>query len=92
MTAAAHEPPMSPRTISLSPCTKVIDAYRKDLDRREANAEKAGRVFPKTLYIALYRPTEMSLQFIRWIRMHLANRTCYRRSLDALRPLMTNYL
>ena len=72
--------------------TKVIDAYRKDLDRREANAEKAGRLFPKTLYIALYRPTEMSLQFIRWIRMHLANRTCYRRSLDALRPLMTHYL
>ncbi len=46
--------------------TKVIDAYHKDLDRREANAQKAGRVFPKTLYIALYRPTELSLQFIRW--------------------------
>ena len=35
---------------------------------------------------------DMSLQFIRWIRMHLANRSCYRRSLDALRPLMTHYL
>jgi len=72
--------------------TKVIDAYHKDLDRREANAQKAGRVFPKTLYIALYRPTELSLQFIRWIRIHLSNRSCYRQSIDALRPLMASYL
>jgi len=72
--------------------TKVIDAYHKDLDRREACAQKAGRLFPKELYLALYRPTELSLQFIRWIRIHLTNRTCYRQSLDALRPLMASYL
>lgn len=72
--------------------TKVIKAYHKDLDRRETKAVEAGRVFPKTLYLALYRPTELSLQFIRWIRIHLTNRTCYRQSLDALRPLMASYL
>ena len=72
--------------------TKVIDAYHKDLDRREAKAGKAGRFFPKKLHLALYRPTELSLQFIRWIRIHLTNRTCYRQALDALRPLMASYL
>ena len=46
--------------------TEVIKAYHKDLDRREASARKAGRVFPKELYLTLYRLTELSLQFLRW--------------------------
>ena len=72
--------------------TKVITAYHKDLDRREAKAKAAGRVFPKTLYLAIYRPTELSLQFIRWLRSHLMLATCYRQALALLRPLMTQYL
>ena len=72
--------------------TKVIKAYHKELDRREANALKAGRVFPKEHYLALYRPTEHSLQFIRWLRSHLARPTCYRRAVDLLRPLMAHYI
>ena len=47
--------------------TKVITAYHKDLDRREAKAKASGRAFPKALYQAFYRPTELSLQFLRWI-------------------------
>ncbi len=46
--------------------TKVIIAYHKDLDRREAKAKASGRAFPKALYQALYRPTELSRQFLRW--------------------------
>jgi hypothetical protein len=72
--------------------TKVITAYHKDLDRRAAKAKAAGRAFPKTLYLALYRPTELSLQFIRWLRSHLMLATCYRQALALLRPLMTQYL
>ncbi len=72
--------------------TKVITAYHKDLDRREAKAKAAGRDFPKALYLALYRPTELSLQFLRWLRYHLMRATCYSPALALLRPLMTQYL
>ena len=36
----------------------------------------------------LYRPTEVSLQFIRWLRVGLMRPTCYRRAIEQLRPLM----
>jgi hypothetical protein len=72
--------------------TKVIKAYHRQLDRSEAAAQKAGRVFPRKLYQALYRPTELSLQFIRWIRVHLMRGTCYRAALTLLRPLMLKYI
>jgi hypothetical protein len=72
--------------------TKVITAYHKNLAKREASARKAGRTFPKALYLALYRPTELSLQFIRWLRSHIFRAACYRQALDALRPLMLAYL
>ena len=72
--------------------TKVITAYHHDLDRREAKAKAAGRAFPKARYLALYRPTELSLQFIRWLRSHLMRATCYRKALALLRPLMAQYL
>ena len=72
--------------------TKVILAYHKDLEKREATAKKAGRIFPTALYLALYRPTELSLQFIRWLRSHISRPTCYRQALAALRPLMLAYL
>lgn len=72
--------------------TKVIKAYHKDLDRREAAAQKAGRIFPRALYLALYRPAEHSLQFIRWLRYHLSRQTCYQQALKLLRPLMAIYI
>ena len=31
--------------------------------------------FPKKLYLALYRPSELSLQFIRWLRSCLQRST-----------------
>ncbi len=72
--------------------SKVIKAYHKDLDERELRARKAGRCFPKSLYLALYRPTELSLQFIRWMRSCLIRSTPYRQALGHLRPLMESYL
>ena len=72
--------------------TKVITAYHKDLDRREAKAKAAGRAFPRTIYQARYRPTELSLQFLRWIRYHLMRASCYGPALALLRPLMAQYL
>ena len=72
--------------------TKVIKAYHRELDRREEAARKASRVFPRALYQALYRPTELSLQFIRWLRVHLTRGTCYRAALALLRPLMLKYI
>ena len=48
--------------------TKVIKAWQKDLAKRAEKARAAGRHLPVKLYQALYRPTEVSLQFIRWLR------------------------
>jgi hypothetical protein len=46
--------------------TKVIKAWQKDLGKRMEKARAAGRHLPVELYQALYSPTEVSLQFIRW--------------------------
>jgi hypothetical protein len=72
--------------------TKVIKAWLKDLTKRVEAAREAGRTFPEELYQALYRPTEVSLQFIRWLRSTLFRPTCYRAALEILRPLMLKYL
>ncbi len=45
--------------------TKVIKAWHKDLAKRVEKARAADRHLPTKLYQALYRPTEVSLQFIR---------------------------
>jgi hypothetical protein len=72
--------------------SKVIKAWEKDLAKRVEKARAAGRELPEKLYKALYRPTEVSLQFIRWIRVALMRPTCYRQAVDQLRPLMRAYL
>ena len=72
--------------------TKVIKAWQKDLIKRAEKARAAGRHLPIKLYQALYRPTEVSLQFIRWLRVGLTRPTCYRRAIEQLRPLMLDYL
>jgi hypothetical protein len=72
--------------------TKVIKAWQKELTKRTERARLAGRSLPEKLYQALYRPTEVSLQFIRWLRCGLMKPTCYRQALKDLRPLMRAYL
>jgi hypothetical protein len=72
--------------------TKVIHAWHKDLAKRAGKALTAGRLLPVKLYKALYRPTEVSLQFIRWLRVSLARPTCYRQAIMRLRPLMRAYI
>ena len=56
--------------------TKVIKAWQKDLGKRAEKARAAGRHLPVTLYQALHRPTEVSLQSIRWLRVSLMRPTC----------------
>jgi hypothetical protein len=72
--------------------TKVIKAWHQRFETRATAAAKAGRELPLKLYQALYRPTETSLQFIRWLRSMLQRATCYRGDLALLRPLMEKYL
>ena len=72
--------------------TKVMRAWHERLAVRAQKAAEAGRSLPIKLYQALYRPTEVSLQFIRWLRSMLLRTTCYREALALLRPLMEKYL
>ena len=72
--------------------TKLIRAWHQRLAERAKMAAQAGRDLPLKLYQDLYRPTEVSLQFIRWLRSMLARATCYRQALALLRPLMEKYL
>lgn len=72
--------------------SKAIKAWEKDLAKRVEKARAAGRELPEKLYKALYRPTEVSLQFIRWLRVALMRPTCYRQAVNQLRPLMRAYL
>lgn len=72
--------------------TKVIRAWHLDLAKRVAAAREAGRTLPEKLYKSLYRPTEHSLQFIRWLRSALHRPTCYIMALAQLRPFMEKYI
>lgn len=72
--------------------SKVIKAWQKDLAKRTEKARAADRELPIKLYQTLYRPTEVSLQFIRWLRVGLTRPTCYRQAIKQLRPLMQAYL
>ena len=72
--------------------TKVAKAWNQRLAARVTKAAELGRSFPESLYRALYRPTEVSLQFLRWLRYGLARATCHRQALARLRPLMEKYL
>jgi hypothetical protein len=72
--------------------TKVIRAWHKELEKRVIAARKIGHELPQKLYKALYRPTEVSLQFIRWLRSALIYRTSFKQSLEGLRPCMEAYI
>ncbi len=67
-----HESALEP----VQKLTKVIKAWHKDLAKRVEKARAADRHLPTKLYQALYRPTEVSLQFIRWLRVGLTRPTC----------------
>jgi len=56
------------------------------------NPRLAGRSLPVKLYQALFRPSEVSLQFARWLRSELMKPNCYTQALANLRPLMKTYL
>ena len=71
---------------------KLVRAWNKDLAKRAEAAAAAGRSLPLKLYQALYRPTEVSLQFLRWLRCALSRPTCYSQALVRLRPLMEAYI
>ena len=46
---------------------------------------------PQPLYKSLYRPKEVRLRFLRWLRYELVRGTRYIQSLARLRPLMEDY-
>lgn len=72
--------------------TKIIKACQKDLTKRAEKARAAGRHLPIKIYHALYRPIEVSLQFISWLWVSLTHPTCYRQAIEQLRCLMLAYL
>ncbi|MFT5190462.1 MAG: hypothetical protein ACI957_003497 [Verrucomicrobiales bacterium] len=71
---------------------KVEKKYDKELQRRERIASKAGRRLPRMIRMLRRRATQFSLQFIRWLRNHLAIKSSYEESLPALRTAMAAYI
>jgi len=71
--------------------TKVIRAWHQRLAGSARMAAQAGRELPLKPYQVLCRPTDFSIQFIRWLRSMLLRATCYREALALLRPLTEKY-
>lgn len=71
---------------------KVEEKFAKALDKREEEASRQGRRVPTMIRQLRRRATQISFQFIRWLRNHLAIRASYRASLPALRRAMEVYL
>ena len=71
--------------------TKVIRAWQQRLAGSARMAAQAGRELPLKPYQVLCRPTDFSIQFIRWLRSMLLRATCYREALALLRPLTEKY-
>jgi len=68
-------------------------AVRAQSCRRRARDSLQGVKKGMSLFChSLRRPTEASLQFIRWLRIELLRASCYREALARLRPLMEKYL
>ena len=61
------------------------------LEKESTMAQEAGRT-PNPLVINWRRPTQICLQFIRWLRCVLHDATSWRPAMNALRPLMEKYL
>jgi len=70
---------------------KVERKYARWLEQREQAAQQRGGKVSSWVR-ALRRATQMSVQFIRWLRYHLRTRTLYEEAIELLRPLMLEYL
>lgn len=69
-----------------------IEAKRRkriveDLERIKAAGRKENPLVTRT-----YKAVQRSLQFIRWLRDELTNKSSWRKAIEELRPLMTEYL
>lgn len=71
---------------------KVEKKYARDLERRAQEASRHGHRVPTMILKLRRRATQISFQFIRWLRNHLTIRASYRDSLPALRRAMVAYL
>lgn len=71
---------------------KVAEKYEKQLRERETKAKEQGCRLPYMIRRLRRRATQLSLQFIRWLRNHLQRPTSYKASLPRLRAMMEAYL
>jgi hypothetical protein len=70
---------------------KVEQKYNQWLQQREEQAQELQRSVSPWVKV-LRRATQLSLQYIRWLRNHLRSRTVYAAAVVLLRPLMLAYL
>ena len=70
---------------------KVEQKYNHWLQQREEQAQELQRSVSPWVK-GLRRATQLSLQYIRWLRNHLRSRTVYAAAVVLLRPLMLAYL
>lgn len=71
---------------------KVRKKYNKALRERARAARKKGRRLPRMIKLLRTRATQLSFQFIRWLRNHLTIKASYKESLPALRIAMNAYI
>ena len=69
---------------------KVIRKHEARVEARAAVAALLGRTLPPLL-AATRRITQMSLQFLRWLRHQLRKQSSYAESLLDPRPFMESY-
>jgi len=70
---------------------KVEDKFEKRYAEREKKAAARGTTL-SPLIKQLRMATQLSAQFLRWLRNHLSKQASYSQSVRALRPLMEAYL
>jgi Transposase DDE domain len=70
---------------------KVLAKRAKRMAQTEAGIRKRGGT-PNPMVQQHLRPTQRSLQFIRWVRACLRDATCWDPAIALLRPLMANYI
>lgn len=69
-----------------------IEAKRKKRILEDLERIKAAGRQENPLVTRAYKAVQRSLQFIRWLRDELTNKSSWREAIDELRPLMTEYL
>jgi len=70
---------------------KSLRRARQRLDKQMAKAKASGKAF-NSLVSGCLRVTKRSLQFLRWLRSCLRQRSSWSDSIETLRPLMTKYI